>query len=141
MIKPNVTGHSGSIVKLTGDGFLVEIPTVQDAVNCPIAMQKGLAASSLVFGMGVNMGDIVDDGEDIHGEGVSVAARQEGLAEPGGICISGSVHEQVRNRIAATYDDRGEQEVKNVSAPVRGYAIRMARTKKLLHRRFLTNRP
>ena len=70
VIKPQVADHSGKFVKLTGDGFLVKIPTVQDAVNCAIAMQGGLAPSSLDFRMGVNMGDIIDDGEDIHGEGV-----------------------------------------------------------------------
>ena len=83
VIKPKVAEYSGKIVKLTGDGFLVEFPTVQDAVNCAIAMQQGLASGSLDFRMGVNLGDIVDDGEDIHGEGVNVAARLEGLAEPG----------------------------------------------------------
>ena len=125
VIKPAVASHSGKIVKLTGDGFLVEFPTVQDAVNCAIAMQGGLAASSLDFRMGVNLGDIVDDGEDIHGEGVNVAARLEGLAEPGGICISGDVYNQVRNRIDADYKDMGAQDVKNVSAPVQAYAIRV----------------
>ena len=128
VIKPNVGDYSGTIVKLTGDGFLVEFPTVQDAVNCAINMQEGLAASSLDFRMGVNMGDIVDDGEDIHGEGVNVAARLEGLADPGGINISGMVYDSVRNRIEANYEDRGEQEVKNVSVPVRIYAIRLGRS-------------
>ncbi|MBT6292087.1 MAG: tetratricopeptide repeat protein [Rhodospirillaceae bacterium] len=123
VIKPRVADHSGNIVKLTGDGFLVEFPTVQDAVNCAIAMQIGLASSSLDFRMGVNLGDIVDDGEDIHGEGVNVAARLEGLAKPNGIIISGSVHEQVKNRIEAQYDDMGAQEVKNVSDPVQAYAV------------------
>lgn len=126
VIKPCVSDHSGKIVKLTGDGFLVEFPTVQDAVNCAIAMQQGLASSSLDFRMGVNMGDIVDDGEDIHGEGVNVAARLEGLADAGGINISGMVYDSIRNRIEASFEDRGEQEVKNVSAPVRVYAIRRA---------------
>jgi len=125
VIKPAVASHSGKIVKLTGDGFLVEFPTVQDAVNCAINMQRGLASSSLDFRMGINLGDIVDDGEDIHGEGVNVAARLEGLAEPGGICISGDVYNQVRNRIEADYEDMGAQEVKNVSAPVQAYAIRV----------------
>ena len=123
VIKPTVAGHSGKIVKLTGDGFLIEFSTVQDAVNCAIAMQRGLASSSLDFRMGVNLGDIVDDGEDIHGEGVNVAARLEGLADPGGICISGDVYNQVRNRIEANYEDMGRQEVKNVSAPVRIYKL------------------
>ncbi len=124
VIKPTVGDHSGKIVKLTGDGFLVEFSTVQDAVNCAIAMQRSLASSSLDFRMGVNLGDIVDDGEDIHGEGVNVAARLEGLADPGGICISGDVYNQVRNRIEATYEDLGDQKVKNVAQPVRVYAVR-----------------
>ena len=80
----------GQIVKLTGDGFLVEFSTIQNAVNCAIAIQRGLAPSSLDFRMGVNLGDIVDDGEDIHGEGVNIAARLEGLADPGGICMASS---------------------------------------------------
>jgi TolB-like protein len=125
VIKPVIADHSGKIVKLTGDGFLVEFLTVQDAVNCAIAMQRGLAPSSLDFRMGVNMGDIVDDGEDIHGEGVNIAARLEGLADPGGICISGDVYNQVRNRIETTFEDLGDQEVKNVSQPVQAYAIRL----------------
>jgi len=123
VVKPNVEKYSGKIVKLTGDGFLVEFATVQDAVNCAISMQTELVSSSLDFRMGVNLGDIIDDGEDIHGEGVNVAARIEALADPGGISISGSVHEQVRHRIDANYEDRGEQNVKNVSASVRVYAV------------------
>ncbi len=123
VIKPQVGAHSGKIVKLTGDGFLVEFPSVQDAVNCAIAMQEGLTSNSLEFRMGVNLGDIVDDGEDIHGEGVNVAARLEGLAEPGGICISGETHALVRNRIDVPFQDLGEQSVKHVTHPVRVYAI------------------
>ncbi len=125
VIKPTVADHSGKIVKLTGDGFLVEFSTVQDAVNCAIAMQRGLASSSLDFRMGVNLGDIVDDGEDIHGEGINVAARLEGLADPGGICISGDVYNQVRNRVDAIFEDMGQQEVKNVSQPVQAYAVHL----------------
>ena len=125
VIKPSVADHSGKIVKLTGDGFLVEFPTIQDAVNCAIAMQEELASSSLDFRMGVNLVDIVDDGEDIHGEGVNIAARLEALADSGSICISGMVYESIRNRIDAKFEDLGEQAVKNVSAPVRAYAIRL----------------
>ncbi|MFP6735960.1 MAG: tetratricopeptide repeat protein [Rhodospirillales bacterium] len=123
VIEPSIQDHSGRLVKLTGDGFLAEFPAVQDAVNCAIAMQAGLASSSLEFRIGVNLGDIIDDGRDIHGEGVNVAARLEGLAEPGGIVISGGVYEQIRNRIKCGYQDMGEQVVKNVSAPVRAYAV------------------
>ena len=126
VIKPRAADHSGKIVKLTGDGFLVEFPTVQDAVNCAISMQGGLAASSLDFQIGVNLGEIIDDGEDIHGEGVNIAARLEGLAAPGGIVISGGVYDQVRNRIEAGYDDIWPQEVKNVSAPVQAFAVTFA---------------
>ena len=96
IIAPAIAGHSGRVVKLTGDGFLAEFATVQDAVKCAIIMQEGLAASPLDFRMGINLGDIIDDGEDIHGEGVNIAARLE---------------------------DLGEHEVKHVSAPVRTYRV------------------
>jgi len=125
VIDPAISEHGGRIVKLTGDGFLAEFPVVQDAVKCAVNMQKKLGTSSLDFRMGVNLGDIIDDGEDIHGEGVNIAARLEGLAEPGGICISAMVHDSIRNRITARYVDLGEQQVKNVSAPVRVYAIHL----------------
>jgi adenylate cyclase len=141
VIRPGVAEYSGKIVKLTGDGFLVEFPTVQDAVNCAIALQAGLVDSSLEFRMGVNLGDIIDDGEDIHGEGVNVAARLEGLAEPGGICISGMVYESIRNRIEANFEDMGEQEVKNVSAPVRAYRIRLAGKAEAAFNDAISNRP
>lgn len=124
IIDPTVASHSGRVVKLTGDGFLVEFATVQNAVNCAIALQAALATSTLDFRMGVNLGDIVDDGRDIHGEGVNIAARIESIADEGGINISGDVYNQVRNRIDASYEDRGEHQVKNVTAPVRVYAIR-----------------
>ena len=98
---------------------MVEFQSVQNAVACAIQLQVGLSASSLDFRIGINLGNIVDDGKDIHGEGVNIAARLEGLAEPGGIYISGGVYEQVRNRIDANFEDMGEQTVKHVSAPVR----------------------
>jgi len=141
VIKPNVESYSGKIVKLTGDGFLVEFATVQDAVNCAIAMQSGLVSSSLDFRFGINLGDIIDDGEDIHGEGVNVAARLEGLAEPGGICISGDVYNQVRNRIEATFEDMGEQTVKNVSAPVQAYAVLSPDAEGLAKQAIILQRP
>jgi adenylate cyclase len=123
VIEPAIAEYSGRIVKLTGDGFLSEFPSVQDAVLCAINMQNNLAASVLNFRMGVNLGDIVDDGQDIHGEGINIAARIEGLAEPGGICVSGDVYSQVRNRIDATFEDMGDQKIKHVSLPVRVYQI------------------
>jgi len=122
-IEPLINDHAGQIIKFTGDGFLVEFQSVQNAVACAIQLQAGLDASSLDFRIGINLGDIVDDGKDIHGDGVNIAARLEGLAEPGGIYISGGVYEQVRNRIDANFEDMGEQTVKHVSAPVKVYRI------------------
>jgi adenylate cyclase len=89
VIKPLVAEKSGRIIKFTGDGFLVEFSSVQDAVSCAIALQEQLRSNPLKFRMGLNVGDITDDGGDVHGEGVNIAARLEALAEPGGICISG----------------------------------------------------
>ena len=90
-----------------------------DAVNCAVTMQRGLTSSYLDFRIGINLGDITDDGEDIHGEGVNIAARIEALAEPGGISISGSVYDQIRNRVDHRFEDFGEHKVKHVSTPVR----------------------
>jgi adenylate cyclase len=126
VIKPLVDKKSGHIIKFTGDGFLVEFPSVQDAVVCAITLQEELRSSSLNFRIGINVGDIIDDGGDVHGEGVNIAARLEALAEPGGICISGDVYNQVRNRIDAVFKDMGEQEVKHVSRPVSVYTINPA---------------
>ena len=122
VIDPAIAEHAGRVVKLTGDGFLAEFPTVLQAA---ISMQEQFANSPLEFRMGVNLGDIVDDGDDIHGEGVNIAARIEGLAEPGGICISGGVYDQVRNRIEHGFEDMGEHVVKHVSAPVRVYGLQV----------------
>jgi class 3 adenylate cyclase/pimeloyl-ACP methyl ester carboxylesterase len=123
VIKPLVASKSGHIIKFTGDGFLVEFPSVEDAVTCAIALQGQLSSSPLKFRMGLNVGDITDDGGDVHGEGVNIAARIEALADPGGICVSGDVHNQVRNRIACNYHDMGEHQVKHVTAPVRVWRI------------------
>ena len=125
VIDPAIAEYAGRVVKLTGDGFLAEFPTVLQAVTCAISMQEQFANSPLEFRMGVNLGDIVDDGEDIHGEGVNIAARIEGLAEPGGICISGGVYDQVRNRLEHGFEDMGEHVVKHVSAPVRVYGLQV----------------
>ena len=123
MIKPSVASKDGRIVKFTGDGFLSEFGTVQAALECAIDMQKQLSDNPLEFRMAINLGDIIDDGRDIHGEGINIAARLEGIAEPGGICISGDVYNQVRNRVNAEYEDLGLQEVKSVAEPVQAYAV------------------
>jgi adenylate cyclase len=93
VIDPKVAKYSGRIVKLTGDGFLTQFATVQDAVECTIAIQERLVESILDFRIGVSLGDVVDDGEDLHGESVNIAARIESLAEPGCVSISGTVFE------------------------------------------------
>jgi len=123
VIDPQIAAHAGRIVKHTGDGFLAEFHTVLDAVNCAVVMQTELSTSALVFRMGINLGDIIDDGEDIYGEGVNLAARIESLADPGGISISSGVYEQVLNRLEREFEDMGEVEVKNISRPVRVYRI------------------
>ena len=123
IIDPTIATYSGRIVKLTGDGFLAEFRTVQDAVQCAVSMQAELASGILDFRMGINLGDIIDDGQDIHGEGVNIAARIEALAPPGGISISGGVFDQVQNRLKYHYEDLGEHQVKHVTTPVRVYSV------------------
>ena len=115
--------YSGRIIKFTGDGFLAEFPSVQDAVASAIEIQDQLTDSELRFRMGVHLGDVMDDGNDIHGEGVNIAARIEALAVPGAVCISGAVYEQVRNRLECNFEYLGEHEVKHVTAPVRIYQL------------------
>jgi len=123
IIDPMISEHSGRIVKHTGDGFLAEFPTVQDAVRSAVAMQKGLKPAPLEFRMGINLGDIIDDGEDIHGDGINVAARLEAICDPGGVYISGDVYSQVRRRLDFEFEDLGEREMKHISTPVHVYKI------------------
>ena len=126
LIDPKIEAHRGRIVKLMGDGILVEFASVVDAVACSAEVQQGMAerntstleAQQIVFRVGINLGDIVIDGDDIQGDGVNLAARLEALSEPGGICISDAVHEQVRDRLDLRFEDYGEQEVKNIDRPV-----------------------
>ena len=127
LIDPKTAEHGGRIVKLMGDGALVEFASVVDAVECALAIQRGMGERNagmpedrrIVLRIGINLGDIVVDGDDIYGDGVNVAARLEGLADPGGVAISGAVYEQVRNRIGLPFEDMGEQDVKNIDRPVR----------------------
>ena len=124
VVEPEVESKGGRLVKFLGDGFLAEFSTVQKALECAIAIQNGVRENSLKFRMAVHLGDIIDDGKDIYGEGINIASRLEGIAEPGGICISGDVYNQVQNRIPAFYEDIGPQEVKNVAKPIQAYAVR-----------------
>lgn len=127
LIDPLIVVHHGRIVKLMGDGMLVEFASVVDAVRAATEIQQAVvehhadipAEQSIALRMGINLGDVVIDGDDIYGDGVNIAARLEGLAEPGGICISGGVYDQIRDRLDHAFEDQGEQLVKNIDRPVR----------------------
>ncbi|MDP6705574.1 MAG: adenylate/guanylate cyclase domain-containing protein [Alphaproteobacteria bacterium] len=126
-IDPKIAEHHGRTVKLMGDGLLAEFPSVVDAVRAAVESQQAVAEHNaglpadgrIEFRVGINLGDVVIDGDDIQGDGVNVAARLEGLAEAGGVCISGSVYEQIRDRMDLAFEDLGEQAVKNIDRPVR----------------------
>jgi adenylate cyclase len=128
---PKIAEHRGRIVKTTGDGLLVEFASVVDAVRCAVEVQREMIARNaaawagrrIEFRMGINVGDIIIEDGDIFGDGVNIAARLEALAEPGGICLSAAVHEQVRDRLDIAFNDLGEQQVKNIRRPVRTYAV------------------
>jgi TolB-like protein len=126
-----VAKHGGRLVKSTGDGVLLEFPSVVDAVECAVAVQQVMAQRNegvpadrqMQFRIGINLGDILIEGDDILGDGVNVAARLEGIADPGGICISSTAYEQVRGKVLVDFTDLGEQRLKNIVRPVRAYAI------------------
>jgi TolB-like protein/class 3 adenylate cyclase len=131
LVDPKIKEHHGRIVKTTGDGLLVEFPSVVDAVRCAAEIQRAMADREtdspedgrIKFRVGINLGDIIADGDDIFGDGVNVAARLEALAEPGGICISRVVRDQIRDKLSYAFEDMGEQRVKNIARPVRAYAL------------------
>jgi adenylate cyclase len=132
LVNPKIAEHHGRIVKNTGDGFLAEFPSVISAVRCAEEVQRGMAERNaetppenrVEFRIGINLGDVIAEEHDIFGDGVNVAARLEALADPGGICISRTVREQIRDKLPYSFDDRGEQSVKNIARPVRVYALR-----------------
>ena len=131
VIYPRIAPLPGRIVKTTGDGMLIEFASVVDAVRCAIEVQRGMVErnastvddSRIAFRIGVNLGDIIVEGGDIYGDGVNIAARLEGIAEPGGICISEDAYRQVRGKIDAEFADIGEQSLKNISRPLRVYRV------------------
>jgi class 3 adenylate cyclase/pimeloyl-ACP methyl ester carboxylesterase len=131
IIDPAIAAHRGRMVKTTGDGALVEFASVVDAVGCAVAIQRGLIPRNaglaedkrLMFRIGVNVGDIIIDGDDIFGDGVNIAARLEALCEPGGVCLSRAAHDQVRDKLALPFADMGEREVKNIARPVGVFAL------------------
>ena len=131
LIDPRVAEHKGRIVKTTGDGLLIEFPSVVEAVACALAIQQGMAERNadipqdrrIEFRIGINSGDVIVEDGDIHGDGVNIAARLEGLAEPGMICCSAIVQGQVEGRLDCTFEDQGEQSLKNIARPVRVYRV------------------
>jgi len=136
LIDPKISEYDGRIVKLMGDGMLVEFVSAVDAVLCAIDVQKAMSeretevpdSQRIVYRIGVNLGDIIIDGEDIMGDGVNIAARLEAQAEPGGICISGKVFHEVANKVKLDFADLGELKIKNIAQPVRAYRAVLANT-------------
>ena len=132
-----VAEHRGRIVKTTGDGLLVEFQSVVDAVRCAVELQRGMAEHNaavpqdkrIEFRIGIHQGDIIADDGDIFGDGVNLAARLEGLAEPGGICVSGGVRDEIRDKLDVGFEDLGEQQVKNISRPVRVFCAQLGTPK------------
>src|SRR5215469_8504752 len=134
VVDPKIREHRGRIVNTTGDGLLSEFASVVDAVRCAVGVQREMAARNagvqaerrIDFRIGINLSDIMIDDNDIFGDGVNIAARLEGLAEPGGICVSRMVRDQVRDKLAIAFEDMGEQQVKNIARPVRAYRAVLA---------------
>jgi adenylate cyclase len=132
LVYPKIAEHRGRVVKNTGDGLLAEFPSVVDAVRCAVELQRDIAERNaplpadkrIEFRIGINLGDVIAEADDIFGDGVNVAARLEALAQPGGICVSRVVRDQVRDRLPYSFEDMGEQQVKNIARPVRVYRVR-----------------
>jgi adenylate cyclase len=131
LVQPRITERKGRIVKLMGDGLLAEFPSVVEAVQCAVHIQESMIGREsglpderrIRLRIGVNLGDIIVEGSDIYGDGVNVAARLEGLAKPGGICVSGTVFDHVKGKVSLDFADLGEQQVKNIDQPVRVYGV------------------
>jgi len=134
LVDPKIKENRGRIVRTTGDGMLVEFPSVVDAVRCAAEIQRAMVDRNaevaedkrITVRIGVNLGDVIIDGDDIYGDGVNIAARLEALAEPGGICVARVVRDQIRDKLPYPFEDMGEQRVKNIARPVRAYAISAA---------------
>ena len=134
LIEPEIAEHHGRIVGTAGDSVLVEFASVVDAVECAVDVQMGMAGRNakvpeerrMEFRAGINLGDVIVEGDDIYGEGVNVAARLQALAEPGGVSVSGKVYDEVKNKVDLGYEYLGEQKVKNIAEPVRTYRVQIA---------------
>jgi adenylate cyclase len=130
-VEPLISGYNGRIVKLMGDGALVEFPSVVDAVACAVEIQRVAAEQAagvpeeqrIAFRIGINLGDVIIDGDDVYGDGVNIAARLEGLSEPGGIVVSGTAYDHAHNKLAVAFKPLGDQHLKNIAEPVRVYRV------------------
>src|SRR5712691_419837 len=131
LLDPKIVEHNGRIVKTTGDGLVVEFASVVDALRCAVAVQQamperntGVAAEDRIeLRIGINLGDVIVEGDDLYGDGVNIAARIEALADAGGVFVSNTVHDHVRDRLPFVFEDLGEQQVKNIARPVRVYRL------------------
>jgi class 3 adenylate cyclase len=133
LVEPAITAHRGLIFKLMGDGLLAEFGSVVDAVECAVEVQRGMAERNaglpedhrIDLRIGVNLGEVIVEGTDRHGEGVNIAARLEQLADPGAICVSGKVANEVEKKLAFGFEAMGAQRVKNISEPIPVYRVRL----------------
>ena len=133
LVDPTIAAHRGRIVKTTGDGMLVEFASAVDAARGAAEVQRAMAKQNtnvpqdtrIEFRIGIHVGDIIIDDNDIFGDGVNIAARLEGIAEPGGICISDDAQRQIRGKIDIAFDDMGPQTLKNIAEPMRAWRLRM----------------
>src|SRR5206468_10169886 len=131
LVDPKIAEHHGRIVKTTGDGLLVEFASVVDAVRCAVAVQQAMPERNTGAGpnnrielrIGINLGDVIVEGDDLYGDGVNIAARLEALADAGGVFVSNTVHDHVRDRLPFVFEDLGERQVKNIARPVRVYRV------------------
>lgn len=131
LFDPKIKENQGRLVKTTGDGLLAEFGSVVDALRCAVEVQRAMVERNtrlppdkqIQFRIGINVGDLIIDGNDIFGDGVNIAARLEGLAEPGGICVSGRVHEDVQGKFDIAFEDIGDQQLRNISRPVKAFRI------------------
>jgi adenylate cyclase len=149
LIEPNIRECHGRIVRVIGDGVLVEFASVVDAVRCAVEVQRGMAARNvdvpqdkrIEFRIGINFGELIIDGGDFWGDGVNIAARLEALAEPGGICVSGRVQEDTQGKLDIVFENAGEQQLKNIARPVRVYHVRLNSAAKAAPELALPNKP
>src|SRR5712671_5790126 len=134
LLDPKIAEHRGRVVKTTGDGLLVEFASVVDAVRCAVAVQQAMPERNssvatdnrIELRLGINLGDVIVEGDDLYGDGVNIAARIEALADAGGVFVSNTVHDHVRDRLPFVFEDLGEQQVKNIARPVQVYRVREA---------------